>query len=60
MYGSSGKIGSRPASNPTTPAQIIATIYHCLGIPHTHDLHDRLNRPFQLVPWGSPIEELVS
>jgi hypothetical protein len=59
IYGSSDKIGARPSSNPVLPADVIATIYHCLGIPSDLELHDRLNRPFQLVPWGGPIRELV-
>jgi hypothetical protein len=41
------------------PADIIATIYHCLGIPADLELRDRLSRPFQLVPWGNPIRELL-
>lgn len=60
VYGASDKIGARPASNPTLPAEIIATIYHCLGISHTHELRDRLDRPFQLVPWGKPNMELIA
>ena len=60
VFGSSDKIGARPASNPVVPADIVATIYHALGIPHSHELHDRLSRPFQLVPWGSPIVELLA
>jgi uncharacterized protein (DUF1501 family) len=60
VHGSSDKIGARPASNPVLPAEIIATIYHCLGIPNTFELHDRLSRPFQLVPWGNPITELLA
>jgi hypothetical protein len=60
VYGSSDKIGAQPSSNPVLPADIIATIYHCLGIPSDLELHDRLHRPFQLVPWGSPIRELVA
>jgi hypothetical protein len=59
VFGSSDKIGARPSSNPVTPADIIATIYHCLGIANDLELHDRLHRPYQLVPWGSPIPELV-
>jgi hypothetical protein len=59
-YGSSDKIGARPSNNPVTPADIIATIYDCLGIPNDFELHDRLRRPFQLVPWGKPIAELLS
>jgi hypothetical protein len=58
VYGASDKIGARPASNPVLPAEIIATVYECLGIPHTLELRDRLDRPFQLVPWGNPLGEL--
>jgi len=60
VYGSSDKIGARPASSPVLPAEIIATIYHCLGIPNTFELHDRLSRPFQLVPWGNPVMDLLA
>jgi hypothetical protein len=59
VYGSSDKIGAFPRTNPTSPAEIVATIYHCLGLPATLELHDRLQRPYQLVPWGDPIRELV-
>jgi hypothetical protein len=60
VHGSSDKIGGRPSSNPVTPADIVATIYHCLGIANDLVLEDRLARPFQLVPWGSPIHELIA
>ncbi|MBL8866696.1 MAG: DUF1501 domain-containing protein, partial [Planctomycetia bacterium] len=59
VYGASDKIGAKPSRNPVTPADVIATVYHCLGIPHDTELRDRLARPFTLVPWGSPIAELV-
>ena len=59
VHGASDKIGAHPSSCPVLPADIIATIYHCLGISADLELKDRLNRPFQLVPWGSPIRELV-
>ena len=53
VHGSSDRIGARPSSQPLTPADIIATIYQCLGISADLELRDRQNRPFQLVPWGS-------
>jgi hypothetical protein len=59
VYGSSDKIGGQPSSCPVTPADLVATIYHCLGIPNDLELHDRLQKPFQLVPWGNPIREIV-
>jgi hypothetical protein len=59
VHGSSDKIGGRPSSCPVSPADVVATVYHCLGIPHEMEMHDRLSKPFQLVPWGSPIKELL-
>ena len=60
VYGASDKIGAYPSSNPLLPADVIATIYHCLGIPNDLELRDRLDRPFVLVPWGSPVRELLA
>lgn len=59
VHGASDRIGAQPSLNPATPADIVATIYDCLGIAHDLELRDRLNRPFQLVPWGQPIAELI-
>ena len=60
VHGASDRIGAQPSSNPVLPADIIATIYHCLGISADLELKDRLHRPFQLVPWGSPIRDVIS
>jgi hypothetical protein len=60
VHGASDKTGASPSLNPVTPADIIATIYTCLGIPHDTELHDRLNRPMAVVPWGQPVSELLS
>jgi hypothetical protein len=60
VHGASDKIGAKPSRNPVTPADIIATIYECLGVPHDLELRDRLARPFVLCPWGSPIREVMS
>ncbi len=60
VFGSSDKIGAYPSSNPVTPADVIATLYHCLGVPTDYELQDRQGRPFQVIPWGSPIREVLS
>jgi hypothetical protein len=60
VHGSSDRIGARPNNYPVSPADVVATIYHCLGIPSELDLEDRLGRPFQVVPWGHPIRELLA
>jgi hypothetical protein len=60
VYGASDKIGAHPSRNPVTPGDIIATIYTCLGIDPNLELTDRLGRPFALVPWGTPIRDLLA
>jgi hypothetical protein len=60
VHGSSDKDGAFPRTNPTTPAEIIATIYHCLGLSNDMELRDQLQRPYQLVPWGNPVRELLA
>ena len=59
IYGASDKIGGRPSSNPVVPADVIATIYHCLGVSKDLELQDNLGRPFQLVPWGDVIGDVL-
>jgi hypothetical protein len=58
VYGASDRIGGRPSSAPVRPADIVATIYDCLGISNHLELRDRLSRPFVLVPWGNPIRDV--
>jgi hypothetical protein len=60
VHGASDRIGGRPSQSPVTPADVIATIYDRLGIPADLELHDRLSRPYLLVPWGKPIRELLT
>ena len=60
VYGASDKIGGEPASNPVGPAEIVATIYKALGIPAETELHDATHRPYVLVPWGDPMDEMFA
>ncbi|OWK47415.1 hypothetical protein FRUB_01114 [Fimbriiglobus ruber] len=60
VHGASDKIGAKPSRNPVTPADIVATIYACLGIPADTELKDRFDRPSLLVPWGRPIAEMMT
>ena len=60
VFGASDKVGAQPSSNPVTPADIVATIYQCLGIPKTLELRDSLDRPYVLVPWGDVIADVLS
>ena len=58
VYGQSDKIAGRPASNPTTPAEFVATIYHCLGIDPHAEVTDVGGRPLVLAK-AAPISALV-
>jgi len=58
VYGSSDRIAGYPENDPVTPADLTATIYHCLGVePHTEIL-DQNNRPMRLSE-GTPIKGLI-
>ena len=42
------------------PADVIATLYHLLGIDHEQLLYDRLDRPHPLVPAGNVAADLIA
>jgi len=58
VHGSSDRYAAYPASNPTTPTDLAATIYHCLGVDPHLQLTDRLGRPSTLCE-GTPIQALL-
>ena len=49
-----GRKGAEPASNPCSPADVHATIFTALGINPRTELHDQLDRPFQICD-GTPL-----
>ena len=58
VYGASDRIAGYPENDPVTPADLTATIYHCLGVdPHTEVL-DQNDRPMRLSE-GNPIAALI-
>ena len=59
VYGSSDRYAAAPASNPTSPADLAATVYHCLGVDPQMQLTDRLNRPSTLCE-GTPLQAILS
>ena len=57
--GSSDRVAAYPATQPVHPADIAATIYHCLGIdPRTH-VNDQQGRPL-VVSAGQPVPGLLA
>jgi hypothetical protein len=58
VHGSSDRHAAAPASHPTSPADLAATIYHCLGIDPHMQITDRLNKPSTLCE-GTPIRAIL-
>lgn len=58
VHGSSDRFASEPNTHPTSPADLAATIYHCLGVDPRTEIRDRLDRPLTLCD-GNPIPALL-
>ena len=59
VHGSTDSSGMAPATDPVTPDDVAATIFHQLGIPHTLELQTPTGRPIQLFREGKVIEKLI-
>lgn len=59
IHGASDKLGAYPAEGPVTPADFVATIYHCLGVDPHGETHDQLGRPLALSK-GNPIMSILA
>lgn len=57
LYGSSDADAAYPKTNPVSPEDTLATIYHALGIPPHSEIHDRENRPHRISD-GRPLTDL--
>lgn len=49
VYGKSDKTASAPLDNPVHPTDLLATIYHSVGIKPDTIMHNHLNQPRELV-----------
>ena len=59
VHGASDRWAAYPARDPVTPAEIAATIYHCLGVNPATELIDSLNRPMALC-LGQPVSAILA
>ncbi|MBX3438393.1 MAG: DUF1501 domain-containing protein [Planctomycetaceae bacterium] len=58
IYGASDRDGAWPKQDAVHPYDLIATVYHALGIDHRTEYLDTLKRPRRLVQAGAPIAGL--
>jgi hypothetical protein len=58
VYGSSDRSAAYPSTNPVGPADLAATVFHCLGIDPRADVTDQQGRPF-VASTGTPLTMLL-
>ncbi len=59
VHGASDRAAAYPATHPVSPADIAATIYHCLGIDPRAHVTDQQGRPL-VVSAGQPVQGLLA
>src|SRR5947209_17753917 len=59
VWGKSDKTASAPLENPVHPRELLATIYHCIGINPATLVYNHLNQPRELVQ-GEPVTGILS
>jgi hypothetical protein len=59
VIGSTNARGEHPKDRPLTPSDWWATVYRHLGIDYDQSFPDHRGRPMPILPYGSPIAELL-
>lgn len=59
VVGSTDKQGGYPKDRPLTPNDLWATVYRHLGIDPEQSVLDHAGRPMPILPFGTPITELL-
>jgi arylsulfatase A-like enzyme len=60
IVGRSDKIAGTVVERPVSPKDILATLYHLMGIDPETQLTDRIGRPMPLVPGGAVVREMLA
>lgn len=60
VVGKTDKIAGDVIERPTSPKDILATVYHLLGIDPETTLHDRTGRPLPLTSGGSVLADVLA
>ena len=59
VVGKTDRIGAAPVERPLSAKDVLATIYHLMGIDPHSTVTDRLDRPVPLVPYGDVVPEML-
>lgn len=60
VLGASDKTGSYPTDHPVTPGDLLATIYHLLGVDPELMVPDLTERPISITHGGQPIRAILA
>ena len=60
LHGASDAHAAYVKDHPASPADICATVYHCLGIDPETLVHDHGNRPVPVAHGGRPLREVLA
>lgn len=60
VYGATDKIAAYPSRDPVSPGDVVATIYHLLGIDHEMTVPDLAGRPIAIAHGGQPIHGVIA
>ncbi len=58
VYGASDKRGAYPATPPVSPADLLSTVWTCLGVDPAAEVFDRFGRPYR-ISTGRVVEGLL-
>ena len=58
VVGASDEKGAYPKDNAKDPQDVLATMYHHLGVDIHAEYYDRAGRPFPVLPFGKRLDEL--
>ncbi len=59
VIGATNSKGEEPVERPLSPNDLWATVYRHLGIDYNLSFPDHAGRPMPILPYGSPIQELL-
>jgi len=60
ILGSSSRNGEKPGDRPVHVQEVLATLYHQLGIDPELRIRDEQNRPVPILPEANPVGELIA
>jgi hypothetical protein len=58
VLGASDRLGAHPSADPVTPGDLVATLYHLMGVDPAALIHDQQARPYVLAE-GRPLAGLL-